>query len=640
MKKRILSLLLVVVMLALTLTSCSYNFTKDDMSNYTTFDFDAFKTALTKLAIEDGDFTTDPEINAQKIEETIRNTIGKEADADAKLYEGILGTFDILYYAYYATADFEGADDVILYASNMKEASAVKLQLGMTSTAGDLDKAIMEALKEKDIKDYLYKTNADTATELKAGDVVYVSYTYEYVEGTATKKVTATNVKMTLTAGDGLSDKILSDCKNIGTKKDFKVTVDGVERSYKNVVVNWTVTAENKLGEFEVKDFKTEGTDGNPIAVTDTTGTSRKLKDVKDGVITYHVYPVYYLKAPEFTATLVLDTLIGANLTADLFDVFEDESYKTTVDGKEVKLSTLIEELAALCKSRDSAETSLESAEKTLTTKKETLDKAGENATEAQKNAVKEAEEDVAEAKKALEEAEKKVADKIATVFKTGSDVETKIIDGYRKLAKDSLKSQYDSEIVEKIAKEVWALIDSSVKTTSLPEKAVKETYDRILEGHKYTFYTGTKDTTTKESYYKFYNGSFEAYLIATLADKKTYDDALAVVRKEAEEAVATIVKVYAVAEKFDCVVSDEEYKEDFIKGNSSYDYYVDTYGETNLRTVYQFDELMSTILELETYEKDEGDHKEGEMKDYVDGKLPFKNIKYELKAEEEEKKD
>ena len=33
------------------------------------------KTALTKLAVEDGDFTTDPAINAQKIEETIRKAI-------------------------------------------------------------------------------------------------------------------------------------------------------------------------------------------------------------------------------------------------------------------------------------------------------------------------------------------------------------------------------------------------------------------------------------------------------------------------------------------------------------------------------------------------------------------------------------
>ena len=633
MKKRILSLILVVVMLALTLTSCSYNFAKDDMSNYATLDAEAFKAALQKLAIEDGDYTTDDEVRKQKVEETIRNTVGKEADLEAKLYEGVVGTFDILYYAYYVTADFEGADDVILYASNMKEASATKLQLGMTSTAGDLDKAIMEALKEKDIKDYLYKTSAETTTELKAGDNVYVSYTYEYVDAADSNKTTtvkATYENMTLTLGDPLSDKILSDCVKVGTKKDFKATYDGVERSYKNVVVDWTVTAESKLGEFAVTDFD------DTKSVTDVAGTSRKLKDAKDGTLTYHVYPVYFVKAPEFNATFILDTLLGANVTADLMDVFEDEAYKTTEDGKEKKLSVLIEELAALCKSRDSAETSLTSAEKTLTTKKEALDKAGDKATDAQRKAVEDAEKAVSAAKTEFDKAQDKVDAKIASVFKTGADVETKILDGYRELAADTLENEYNAEIIEKLAKEVWTLIDTSVKVTSLPEKAVKEAYDRIIENHEYTFHTGT-DSTKKESYYKIYNGSFEAYLVETFAKGKTYDDALAEIRKDAEEAVTPIVKIYAAAKAFDCVVSDAEYKEDFIKGNSSYDYYVETYGETNLRTVYQFDKLLSTILEVETYEKDEGDHKEGEMKDYVDGKLPFKNIKYDIKPEEEE---
>ena len=77
MKKRILSLILVLVMLMLTLTSCSYNFANDDMSNYVTVDKAAFEDALKKLVVEDGDFTTDPETRAQKVEETIRNTLGK-----------------------------------------------------------------------------------------------------------------------------------------------------------------------------------------------------------------------------------------------------------------------------------------------------------------------------------------------------------------------------------------------------------------------------------------------------------------------------------------------------------------------------------------------------------------------------------
>ncbi|MBR2965642.1 MAG: hypothetical protein IKC34_03735 [Clostridia bacterium] len=640
--KKILSLALVCVMLVVTLASCSYNFANDSMSNYVTFgdsEFKAFKDALLKLTIEDGSFTPtkDGEIRAQKVLETVYNTVGKEADLTAKLTEGTPGTYDILYYAYYCTANFEGAENVVLYASNMKESSATKLQLGMVSTAGDLDTAIMEAIKDKDIKDYLYKTDVSTETVLKYGDKVYVSYTYDYTKDGAIKTVKATYELMTLTEGDELSKAIIDNCQKVATKKDtFKVTIDGVERTYKNTIVDWVVTEDNKLGEFAVKDFD------DTKSVTDVAGASRKLADIKDKTITYHVYPVYFVKSPEFTATLILDSLVGASLTKDLFDVFKNEDYKTTVDGKEVKLSALVEELAALCKSRDDAETALSTAEKTLESKKEAVEKAGENATEAQKTAVETAEAAVKTAKDNLDAAQGKVDTKIEQIFATGSDVEDKIIEEYKKLAEETLENEYNNAIIEKIAKEVWALIET-VKVNSLPEKAVNEAYERILENHEYTFYTGTAGSSSSQSNYSKYNGSFDAYLIETFAKGKTKADALAEVRKQAEEAVKPIVQLYAVAEKYDCVVTDKEYKEEFVKGNSSYDYYVETYGETNLRTVYQFDKLLSTILEVETYE--DGDNK-GEMKEYVytegvtEGKLPFKNIKYEIKAEEDESEE
>lgn len=649
--KKILSLILVCVMLVVTLASCSYSFANDSMSNYATFgdaEFKAFKDALLKLSIsvEDGAFTPtkDGEIRAQKVLETVYNTVGKEADLTAKLTKGTPGTYDILYYAYYATADIEVKDkdgkvtsidkDVILYASNMMESSATKLQLGMVSTAGDLDTAIMEALKDKDIKDYLYKTDVNTETKLKYGDKVYVSYTYDYTKDNAIKTVKAKYELMTLTEGDELSKALIDNCQKVATKKDnFKVTIDGVERTYKNAIVDWVVTEDNKLGEFAVKDFD------DTKSVTDVAGASRKLADIKDKTITYHVYPVYFVKAPELTATLVLDKLIGASLTKDLFDVFKNEDYKTTVDDKEVKLSALVEELAALCKSRDDAETALSTAEKTLASKKEVVEKEGEKASEAQKTAVKTAEAAVKTAKDNLDAAQGKVDTKIEQIFATGDDVEEKIIEEYKKLAEKTLENEYNSAIIENVAKEVWALIET-VKVNSLPEKAVNEAYERILENHEYTFYTGTAGSSSSQSNYSKYNGSFDAYLIETFAKGKTKADALAEVRKQAKDAVKPIVQLYAVAEKYDCVVSDAEYKEDFVKGNSSYDYYVETYGETNLRTVYQFDKLLSTILEVETYE--DGDNK-GEMKEYVytegvtEGKLPFKNIKYEFKTEEDE---
>ena len=638
MKKRILSLILVVVMLALTLTSCSYSFAEDNMSNYVDLDATAFKDALQKLVIEDGDFTTDEEIRAQKVEETIRSIIGGKADLTKKLYEGSVGAYDILYYAYYCTADFEDAEDVILYASNMKESSAVKLQLGITSSASVLDKAIAEALKEKDIKDYLYKTDAATTTELKAGDVVYLTYTYDYVDANGTTKTfKATYEKMTL-GEDEFSQKIISECKKVGVKKDFEIGEDADKRTYKNVVVDWTVVSENELGEFLIKDLDEviADYDADATKVTDINGTSRYLKDAKDG-LTYHVYPVYFVKADDFTAAYVLGTLLGKSITAETLEVFGDESYKATVDGRDVKLSILVAELAALCSTRDSAKTSLSSAESTLSTKKSALEAAGDNATEAQKTAVTEAQAAVDTAKTAYDEAVAKVDEKIETILSTGEDIETKILEEYRELQYDNLENAYNSEIFMNAAEVIWALIDKSVTVKSYPEKALEEMYERILDQHEYTFYTGTKDSTNKISYYSHYNGSFDAYLIETFAKNKTKAEALAAVREEAKKALDPIVKIYAVSEVFECVVSDKEFKNDFIKVNASYDSYVDQYGELNVRTAYQFNTLLYEILDVETYEKDEGDHKEGDMKEYVDGKLPFKNIKYEIKTEEEE---
>ena len=50
MKKRIISLILVIVMASLTLISCGYSYAKDDMSQYASFEtIDAFKAALKEL---------------------------------------------------------------------------------------------------------------------------------------------------------------------------------------------------------------------------------------------------------------------------------------------------------------------------------------------------------------------------------------------------------------------------------------------------------------------------------------------------------------------------------------------------------------------------------------------------------------
>ncbi len=660
MKKRILSLLLVVVMLTLTLASCAYSYSKDDMSKYTTIDFEAFKKALKgeiagdEIKIVDGDYTTDAETNKAKTLEKIFKDFGTLADADKKVTEGAIALYDVLYYSYYITASFdvkEGEEtvtkDVILHSSFMKEASATKVQLGTTPTVAlDATKAIMteelaaaitEAIKDKDIKDFIYSTNATADSLVKKEMEVYVSYTSEKGD----VKTTVTYEKITL-GDDDFSAKIVSDCQKVGNKASFEIGEGDAKVSYKDVVVECIINSANKLGEFKITDYYKD--DGKTPALAAVDGETYELSKAKDG-ITVHVYPVYFLDTPDFNAKTVLDLVYGAGLTVDSFDAFKDDSYKTA-DGK--KLGDLITELATLCKDRDTAETKLTEAKKAYDTAKSAVDKAGESATDAQKTTLETATKTKTDAETKLTEAQTKVDNKIAEITAI-EGVEAKLIEEYTEANAEYLKGMYDTEIYEKVAAEVWELIEKYVTVNSRPEKALKEAKKNILETHKATFYTGTK-SEKEGSYYKVYAGDFKAYLIDTLAKGKTYDDALAVIATEAQAHVDTMLRIHAIAELYNCKLSGDKAFQaayDMLPiVNPDYELYsyygiavsqwltyaeaVNYYGEDSVRTTVQFNQILYTILELDRNE--EGD-KAGQMKDYITFGdkliLPFKNIRY-----------
>ena len=661
MKKRILSLLLVVVMLTLTLASCAYSYSKDDMSKYTTVDFEAFKKALMgeiagdEIKVVDGDYTTDAETNKAKTLEKIFKDFGTLADADKKVTEGAIALYDVLYYSYYITASFdvkEGEEtvtkDVILHSSFMKEASATKVQLGTTPTVAlDATKAIMteelaaaitEAIKDKDIKDFIYSTNATADSLVKKEMEVYVSYTSEKGD----VKTTVTYEKITL-GDDDFSAKIVSDCQKVGKKANFEIGEGDAKVSYKNVVVECIINDDDhKLGEFKITDYYKD--DGKTPALTAVDGTTYELSKAKDG-ITVHVYPVYFLDTPDFNAKTVLDLVYGAGLTVDSFDAFKDESFKTA-DGK--KLGDLITELATLCKDRDTAEKNLTDAKKAYDTAKSAVDKAGESATDAQKTTLETATKTKTDAETKLNETQTKVDNKIAEITAI-EGVEAKLIEEYTEANAEYLKGMYDTEIYEKVAKEVWELIEKYVTVNSRPEKALKEAKKNILETHKATFYTGTK-SEKEGSWYKIYAGDFKAYLIDTLAKGKTYDDALAVIATEAQAHVDTMLRIHAIAELYNCKLSGDKAFQaayDMLPiVNPDYELYsyygiavsqwltyaeaVNYYGEDSVHTTVQFNQILYTILELDRNE--EGD-KAGQMKDYITFGdkliLPFKNIRY-----------
>ncbi|MBR2350969.1 MAG: hypothetical protein IKA67_02940 [Clostridia bacterium] len=667
MKKRILSLLLVVVMLTLTLASCAYSYAKDDMSQYTKeFNFDALKNALMsgEIKVVDGDYTTDSKINDEKTVETIYKDLARLVDADKKMTEGAVALYDVLYYAYYITASFdvkEGEEtvtkDVILHSSFMKEASATSVQLGVEPTDSlsatkplmtkELAAAITEAIKDKDIKDFIYITNATEGAKLELNAEIYVSYTSEKGD----KKTTVTYEKITL-GDDDFSAKIMSECKTVGNKANFELGEGDDKVSYKNVVVECIINDDDhKLGEFKITDYD------DSVSLSDVYGTSYELKNAKDG-ITVHVYPVYFLETPDFDAKTILDLVYGANIKTESLKVFSDESYKTA-DGK--KLADLITELATVCKDRDTAETKLTEAEKAYDTAKKAVDDAGgsDKATALQNEKLETATKDKTEAETKLDEAKKKVEDKIAEILAI-EGVADKIIEESRDNVSDNLKYTYDEEMYYKVAAEVWKLVEKYITVSSRPEKAVKEAEKNILETYKSTFYTGTK-SEKEGSYYKVYAGDFKAYLIDTLAKGKTYDDALAVIHEEAVEHVDTMIRVYTLADAYNCkLVTDKDYENAYTAlpiANPYYEIYlyyygietnqwltyaeaINSYGEDNVHATIQFNKVMHTILAFE--ESAEGDASgyivpfdkiadyisfgEGDAAELV---IPFKNIRY-----------
>ena len=235
MKKRIIALVLVVVMSVLTLASCgSFNFVKEDLSAYATFDYAKFEDALKAIVLEygeDGDFsfTTAEETRQAKVTKAIYEKIADaivaaSKDEDHKV-EGTLGAGDVLYYTYYAVElDKENPDVIknVYFSSEMKEsaitASSTKadhvIKLGAIDLNDKDDDDIKKLIKENlvpnaDLSEFVYsmvladelqkkaeddlkennpdatadeiKAAKEAAIKVKAGDKIVISYNRSYL---------------------------------------------------------------------------------------------------------------------------------------------------------------------------------------------------------------------------------------------------------------------------------------------------------------------------------------------------------------------------------------------------------------------------------------------------------------------------
>lgn len=650
MKKRIISLFLVAVMLVLSLVGCGYSIANDDLSAYATFsaeDKAALAAKLEKIIIEDGSFTADEETRAKKVLETIYSKLASAADTTDKKTEGAFGTHDLVFYCHYVTAEFDSKTEYF-YMTEMKVDNADKVQLGITDEDNKVANAVRTALTNFTItKDNAY--TSETSGTASVGDVVFVTYTYSYVEtaadGTEKEiKKTITNEMVVVTDNNDLFSGRLNG-KSIGsTIEDFDLEEEGRGNvDYTGVKINWVAKGA------ELTSFKdiTYDEDKN---VKNLAGDTRNLKGVE---LTYHVYPAYFVSVDEFTALNVINVILGDSISKDqmvgiLFGSDyvgldeNDEEDKAKLDelktlllayetkdenGKTVTFEELLSNIADLQAELEAAEKDLADKDEELATKtasydtaKKAVDDAGESATEEQKTNLTKAEnaknlaED--EQKKSKETYDKALLDRDAEVAKLMAfeGMESKIVDGYRVSTYNSLQTSYNNEIKMNLAKEIYFFITEAVKVNGAPEKAIDEAYDHLIEKYESDFYTGDYDSTNKITNYKQYNGSFKKFLIAKvtkdIATVTTYKDALAKIREKAEDYVEPIVRLYVVAKAYgdEVFVSDaefEKYKEDPKNSFSYYEYY---YGENNVRYANQLDELLNYFLESEEVKAEEKD--------------------------------
>ena len=201
-----------------------------------------------------------------------------------------------------------------------------------------------------------------------------------------------------------------------------------------------------------------------------------------------------------------------------------------------------------------------------------------------------------------------------------------KVVEAYNTSVKDMLISAYEDAMTTNIGKAVWELMKEKVDVLELPEKAVKEAYERIYEGHEYTFYTGSHSSSGLTNY-KYYSdkGGFKQYLIEKTVGtgKGDFNDAKAYLMDEAEAYVEEIVVIYYIAEAMGLELDKDEIKTATGTGATKKDM-EKTYGSTNILAAAQFNKLFDYFLEVEMTENEDGTE---EVKKTEDGAKIYKNV-------------
>ena len=730
-----LILTVVMSLLALT-SCGSFDFAEENLDAYGSFKYDEFMAALDKIEIKDGAFTANAEKREQYIKDQIYNAVAdaivsKTAEEDRRT-EGTVEGGDVFYFVYYAV---DAENNIFFVSSDMQTSSLTGtnkanhiIKLGYLDEDNKFLNLVNEKIAGVDIKDYIYSpvyaadlradaeaafdkeaykaenpdateeqikaavtAAGDAALKVVAGDKVVLSYTRTYKKTVDGKEVdvteSATYDLAALSTENALYNAILNaKIANVGdtvkvvdpadstkTVEKFTVTENDIEYTYSSVKILYKFDSDNYIASFTYTPYEVE--EGSTVKNEYTPNSayeSGKKVNLNNVELTYYVYPVYVIDAPSYDEvkadfTYVLDYVIGKNLTATYFKAFEDEEYK----NGDKKLADLIADIAtlyntSLTDNKFYKETYNEGALKKALDEYNKVN-GDSKATTAQKNA----------AKAALEKLQFAELQKINAEITKFAKGETKLSDTmfgeYYDMQFRAAEKSYNSAIITAVQTEVWALIQSHVTLTGkYPEELVEQFSNDILEGHEYTYYTGSTDSVANKLTYK----TFEDYLMKKVYSVKSMDEVNKKVKAEAEGYIKPLLQIYIAAKALEtdalaALSGDNGYialdiaagkyvtgkdttnetflemakanagrfivNDDYMKafknaiGKATYDAYVEENGEINVRASEQFNKLFEYLTSYE-FKQNTDDYVldpvyEGEL-------IKFRELKYSIKAD------
>ncbi len=631
MKKRLTALVLAVVMCMLALVGCGeYDYSKAKLDKFTSVDVMAFKSALKSLSIEDGEFTADDEERERQTWDMIYRSLANADNLDrTERTTGKAGAIDLLYYCYYVTAKIEDKDVLFDFdfsyvdRSTDKEAKGTSAMLPVVKSGNKylpyvqnglygneedvLAKAILDAMKDKNIEDYLYGSDTSTETEVKEGDFVLVSFTYTYTDEAGNKTTkTVTDLPMYVPVKDAaytvpsaVAEQELKEFEAFAAKlagvkvntkkKDFYKNPEDTEEEdddaavetveYTDVTVKAVITG--TALDLEVTRY-TE--DSATVKFKDVFGAEHDLTNV---ALTYHVFPAYYIDV-KYDVEALLTVFYGADISTDALPIFGSEDYK--VMGKneegedaEFTLKALIEDFAKKQKTFETAKTAYEKAKDALDAVKTALEEAQaeverfEELLAADKKVWDDAITDTAAKKTALDAAEAKLeaaaARKEAAESGTDADELAAATEAYN-TASDELKAAkeaYDAAVkAEANAKAKHEQTEKQLDNEESPKGAKQE----LEEAEK----------SYKEAYKDLYGKEPEEGVAAVSDDEEEEDKGA---EQDYKDALAARDEVVDLIEKVTSDKDGAEPIEEAVKAEF-YDFVFDTNEEQYFAEIHE----------------------------------------------------